>query len=259
MNRQSLCPVLIAATAVLSMAPAAQAAILWSESNQGDLSSEGLNPTQLGSLSAGSNTLSATFNAGVVSPDSDYFTFEIPEGFALTEIVLQSWRASPEFEDVAFFAIQAGDQFDFVVPADRSNADGLLGWTHLRSTQVGTNKVLFETSVSDKPPTETGVADFYAEEGSLYSQDLLDQFPDLPDRLLALEDQWVPGATGFDLPLESGTYSFWLRQGSDVDITTIFDFKTAPVSTPEPISAIAVGLAFAFSGLLLKRPSGELH
>ena len=243
---------LLAAFALLNLASPAQAASLWNEAIDGDLSDDGLTPTYLGKLSPGSNFLKATFNAGTIDPDPDYFNFEVPEGFVLSEIELLSWDTSPTFEDIAFFAVQSGPVFDFTPPDDRSNADGLLGWTHLRSTQVRTNKVLLELGASNQSPEESGVADFYAEEVDLYPAELIEQFPDLPERLLALEDQWVPGAEGFEPPLSAGTYSLWLRQGSDINITTKFDFKTKAVATPEPTAAIVL-LGLTLAPLMYKR------
>lgn len=239
-----------------TMPSSVQAASLWNEATEGDLSDDGLSPTHLGPLVAGSNRLSATFNAGMVNPSPDYFTLEIPEGLALTDIVMRDWKAEPTFEDIAFFAVQSGDVFDFVVPADRSNANGLLGWTHLRSTQVNSNKVLTELARSNQSPAESGVDAFYEAEAETYPAELLAEFPELPDNLRALSEQWVPGATGFEQPLGAGTYSFWLRQGSDTDVTVELDFTTAllddAVSTPEPFSLLGLGMVSGV-GLLLKR------
>ena len=229
---------------------------LWNESTDGDLSDSGLTPTQLGPLAAGSNRLKATFNAGELNPSPDYFTLEIPDGFALTDIVMPEWKAAPTFEDIAFFAVQTGDVFDFVVPEDRSNANGLLGWTHLRSTQVGSSKVLTELARSNQSPAEAGVDAFYNEEAETYSPQQLVEFPELPDNLRALSEQWVPGATGFEEPLGAGKYTFWLRQGSDTNITTDLDFQIGALdgakSTPEPLSIVALGL-MSGAGLLLQR------
>ena len=244
-------PVSVVLTMVLFGLPtAAKAFSFYDEDVDGDLSNDGLNPTQLGPLTPGTNSLKATFNAGEIDPDPDYFTFTIPEGQVLEEIILRSWDSSPVFEDIAFIGMQEGVVFDFVVPEDRGSAEGLLGWSHLRSTQVGTNKVLIEMSVSNQNPTESGVADFYNQEADSnpYPPEVLEEFPDLEDRLRDLTNQWVPGATGFDIPLGAGDYSFWLRQGSDVSITTQLDFNTVP----EPLTILGTGVALGF-GILFKR------
>lgn len=247
---------LLAGLLAIAPAPSAQASTLWNEATDGDLSDDGLAPTSLGPLALGSNRLKATFNAGTLSPSPDYFTVEIPEGLGLKNIALNRWKTKPTFEDIAFFAVQSGPVFDFVVPADRSNADGLLGWTHLRSTQVGSNKVLTELARSNQPPSESGVNAFYQAEAQTYSPEILAEFPDLPDKLRALGEQWVPGAEGFEKPLGAGTYTFWLRQGSDTDITVDLDFQTASldntVKTPEPVSWLALGM-LSTAGFFLKR------
>lgn len=245
-------------TAVFSLPTTAKAVSLWNEDINGDLSDDGLNPTDLGALELGTNSLKATFNAGTINPSPDYFTFEVPEGFVLEEIILRSFSSSPTSEDIAFIGMQEGTVFDFEVPADRDSAAGLLGWSHLRSTQVNTNKVLFEMSVSNLNPTVSGVADIYNQEADSnpYPADVLAQFPDLPDRLRDLTNQWAPGATGFDLPVGSGNYSLWLRQGSDANITAELDFNTAAVSEPEPVPepATTLGIITALgSGIVFEK------
>lgn len=245
--------------ATISFSTTAEAASLWNETINGDLSDDGLNPTALGALQVGTNSLKATFNAGTTNPSPDYFTFAVPEGLVLEEIILRSWSSSPTFEDIAFIGMQEGTLFDFVVPPDRGSAAGLLGWSHLRSTQLNTNKVLFEMSVANLSPTVSGVANFYNQEADSnpYPPDVLAQFPDLPDRLRDLTNQWAPGATGFDLPLGPGNYSIWLRQGSDVNITVKLDFNTAavsePESVPEPTTILGIVAALGLGVLVGKR------
>lgn len=214
-------------TALLGLAPSASGSSLWNENLDGDLSSQGLEPTSLGRLQPGTNSIKATFNAGDLSPDPDYFTLTIPQGLALREIVLQSWTASPFFEDIAFFGVQEGKRFDFVVPPDRDSASGLLGWTHLRTAQIG-NDILAEMGASNLSPEQSG-------------------FP--------LPAPWVPGASGFEVPLGAGDYSFWLRQGSDVDITVELDFETVavPVAVPESFSVTGTVAALGLGWLLRKK------
>jgi hypothetical protein len=214
-------------TAWLSLAPSASGSSLWNENLDGDLSNQGLEPTSLGRLQQGTNSLQATFNAGDLSPDPDYFTLTVPQGLMLKEIVLQSWTASPIFEDIAFFGVQEGKRFDFVVPPEKNSASGLLGWTHLRSAQIG-NDILAEIGASNLSPEQSG-------------------FP--------LPAPWVPGASGFEIPLGTGDYSFWLRQGSDVNITVELDFEAVavPVAVPESFSITGGAVALGLGWLLRKK------
>ena len=245
---------------LLTFATTATAASLHSERDgDGDLSDNGLTPTPLGELSLGSNTLNATFNADF----PDYFTFTIPEGLVLTNIALNSWEASPSFEDIAFFGVQEGKQFDFVFPNDNQEnpAQGLLGWSHLRSTQVGSlDKILLEMSLSNINPVDSGVDAIYKAEAD---SDPYAGVPGLTDeerntlteRLSTLSSAWAPGATGFSpAVLKPGSYSFWLRQGSETLIEVDLDFQTAeqPAATPEPFSIFSLATTLGL-GILAKK------
>ena len=253
-------PLSVVLTMILFGLPtAAKAFSFYDEDVDGDLSDVGLYPTQLGKLTLGTNSLKATFNAGKIDPDPGYFTVTIPKGQVLKEIKLRSWNTYPVFEDIAFMGIQKGKVFDFVFPNDKLNpAEGLLGWSHLRSTQVGTNKILTEMSVANKPPEESGLDRVYMEEANNnpYTPEQIANLPDgvteddLKGNLSNLAERWAPGATGFELPLGPGDYSFWLRQGSDVNITAKLDFNTKAV--PEPFTILGTGVALGF-GIVLKR------
>ena len=252
----------ISTLTLLSLSPTAKAFSLHNEDIDGNLSDKGLNPTALGELTLGTNSLKATFNAGETNPSPAYFTFNVPQGIVLTEIVLQSWETAPNFEDIAFFAIQKGTVFDYVFPNDLENpAEGLLGWSHLRSTQVGDReKILLEMSLSNLDPKVSGLKEIYEEEANNnpYSSAQIARLPegateqDLIDSLNNLTGRWAPGATGFSLPLEPGDYSFWLRQGSDINVTVELDFNTAKAPVPEPFSVVGTFTACAM-GIIRKR------
>ncbi|MEA5508159.1 PEP-CTERM sorting domain-containing protein [Crocosphaera sp. UHCC 0190] len=238
---------------------AAQGFSFYDEVSDGDLSDVGSTPTSLGSLNLGKNTLKATFNRGS-NPDPDYFTFNIPQGQVLTEIFLKSWNTSPFFEDIAFIAIEEGPSFDFVFSntANSNPAEGLLGWSHLRSTQVGTNKILTEMALSNLDPITSGLNIVVNQEAdnNPYTPEQIAQFPSG-----VTEDQlkqnlrnlgvigtsgstigWFPGATGFKLPLGPGDYSIWLRQGTDTEISVELDFNTAKVPEPNNLFGIIITL-----------------
>ena len=258
------------ALTLLTFATTATAASLHSERDgDGDLSDNGLAPTPLGELTVGSNTLNATFNAA--SPD--YFTFIVPEGQALTKIVLNSWTAfeqsgSLTFEDIAFFAVKTGPTFDFDLAAgeEGNRAEGLLGWSHLRTTQLldtqvgdtlvkASDKILLEISLSGTNPTTNGIDALYKAEAASDPYAGLDNRDELTERLFTLSDTWESGATGFSPPfLGPGEYSFWLRQGSETLIEVDLDFQTAeqPAATPEPFSIFGLATTIGL-GILAKK------
>ena len=214
--------------------------------NEQDISSDRLNPTNVGRLKFGKNVISAEF----ARDDFDYFTVTIPNWLVLDKIYLTSWETRPCFEDVGFFAIVEGDSFDFEFPNPNNPenpAEGLLGWTHLRSTQVASDvgvcsgDILCEMGLANLPPIDAGLSETFELEAGLVSgvnpydsitdQAICDGFTaeDLQSRLVNLTNSWAPGATGFDGPLDPGTYSFWLRQGSDtrvkIDMVLVTKFK----------------------------------
>lgn len=190
----------------------AKATTLWDESVNGDLSNNGLTPTELGQLQPGINTLTATFFAGGTAPDPDYFTLEVPSGLYLQNIILRNYIST---EDIAFFGLQAGSVFDFVITSP-TDATGLLGWTHIQMAQVDTD-ILDDMGASNLSPIASG-------------------------------------ATGFTPPLRPGNYSFWLRQGSEVPVTITMDF-VAVVPEPLTLlgSATAIGFGFLFKRKLPRK------
>ena len=234
----------------------------YDEGLYGDLSDDGLTPTDLGSLMPGLNNLKATFFKDADGNSLDYFTFTIDEGSALDAIILNSWGAEHTFEDIGFVAIVEGSVFDYDLATSppEARATGLLGWSHLRRTQVGTPKILEEMAVSDMDVLDVA-----------YFQEELDQDPyaglgldpmdkaTLEGSLLALAGKWEAGAMGFDLPLGPGTYSMWLRQGSDVEISVDMDFiavagpENPAVSVPEPTGVLGTAVAFGLAALAGKK------
>ena len=235
----------------------------YDEGVYGDLSDVGLTPTDLGSLLGGVNNLKATFFKDADGNGLDYFTFTIDEGYALDAIFLNSWVAAPGFEDIAFTAIVEGSVFDYDLGTspEEARATGLLGWSHLRSTQVGTAKILEEMAISNLSPEDGGLDEAY------FQQELAnDPYAGQPDEaqletnLLLLDDKWESGAMGFDLPLEAGTYSMWLRQGSTTNISVDLNFITTqvpqeqdPLSVPEPTGVLGTTVAFGLAALLNKK------
>lgn len=258
----------IVATAIaLSFPTSTKAFTFYDEAMDGELSDLPDTTTQLGSLALGTNTLKATFN----SLAYDYFSFTVDEGQVLTDIILKSWNTDPVFEDIAFIGITEGSTFDFVYGgiANPDPATGLLGWSHLRSTQVGTNKILTEMSLSNLTPSESGLDIVVNEEADSnpYTSEQLANLPDgvtediLKTNLRNLgtigtpttgTGGWFSGATGFELPLGPGDYSIWLRQGSETNMSIELDFNTTAVPVPEPSTLLGIGAVMGV-GAFLKR------
>ena len=213
--------------------------------NERDLSNDRLNPTYLGRLKYGKNYIDAEF----ARDDFDYFTVKVPKWLVLEKAYLVSWETRPCFEDVGFFGIVKGDSFDFEFPNPNNPenpAEGLLGWTHLRSTQVGSDvgicsgDLLCEMGLASLPPLDAGLTETFEMEAginggenpydAITDQAICDNFTpeDLQARLVNLSNSWAPGAEGFNGTLGPGTYSFWLRQGSDTRVKARLVLVTKP-------------------------------
>jgi hypothetical protein len=125
-----------ALAAALLAGTAAQAAVAWDESSNGDLSNDGLAPS-FAALVAGSNQLLGTTGRVMAggAVDRDYLHFTVPAGH-----VLQSLQVLPGQVTLgggAFIGLMAGPQF--TVPPTTFSADGLLGWTLFGIDQEGTD------------------------------------------------------------------------------------------------------------------------
>ena len=103
--------------------------VRYDEVQAGDLSGDRTSPTKI-TVGEGGNIVKASSVAG----DLEYFTFTVPNGMQLAEIVLESYESS---DNVAFIGLQAGSSF--TEPAMGTNAGNLLGWLHMGSNLVSKN------------------------------------------------------------------------------------------------------------------------
>jgi hypothetical protein len=104
----------------LTAAPATFAVTIHDEALDGDLSGSGAAPTAL-AFAPGVNSVSGSTVAG----DLDYFSFGIPAGYLLGQIVLAEFVTT---DDRSFIAIQSGSAF--TEPPSGTDPANLLGWTH---------------------------------------------------------------------------------------------------------------------------------
>jgi hypothetical protein len=140
---------LVAMGAILVFAPSASAVnLVYNEAVNGDLSGDSLNPTIL-NLSAGSNQIIGS-TTGNPNLDRDFFTFTIPSGRQLSQIILANYAG---LDNVApnqgFLAVQAGSQITSL-----TNTPPLLGAALIGAapgTQVGDN-VLDNLGASNTVP-----------------------------------------------------------------------------------------------------------
>lgn len=137
MRHPLLCTVFgLAGLAGLSGLPAAQAATVWDESVDGDLSNLGTSPSAV-TLVPGANIVQGQTGrlSGVV--DRDYFSFTLPTGWQLDTLTLLPGTTFASESDAGFIAVQAGPQVT-VNPTGGSPA-GLLGWLHYSQNDIDTD------------------------------------------------------------------------------------------------------------------------
>ena len=127
-------------TAILSIGCglSLQAATVYNEAVQGDLSNSGLSPTQI-TVAAGSNQIIGTTGQGANGLDRDYFTVTVPSGLQLTS--LMELAGTTVGGAVSFIGLQSGNQV--TVATNAANATGLLGWSHYGGVTTDTD--LFTT------------------------------------------------------------------------------------------------------------------
>jgi hypothetical protein len=104
----------------LAALPSAAHAFSYSEAVDDDLSGNFAAPTAL-VAAVGSNTLSGS----TVGGDLDYLRITLPDGYALSQLVLTSFSSA---DDVAFIGVQAGTAFS--EPPSTIVAGDLLGYAH---------------------------------------------------------------------------------------------------------------------------------
>ena len=109
------------AIVLFAVAPS-QAATVWNEATNGDISNNRLAPTSV-TLAAGSNDV---IGSVVGNPsDIDYLTINVPTGDELSQIILESFTST---DQKGFIGIQSGTTF--TQPPTGTDVTQLLGYTH---------------------------------------------------------------------------------------------------------------------------------
>ena len=120
----------LAGLVAAAFAQSAAAVTIWDEGTDGDLSTDPAAPTSV-TVAIGTNSVIGSTVGSEAGPDRDVFTFTVPEGAALTQLLLTSFVSD---DDLAFLALQEG-----AVITDPGSADDLLGWLHPSAAFVDTD------------------------------------------------------------------------------------------------------------------------
>lgn len=127
----------VAAAAILLLAPATARSLVYEEAISGDLSEDPLAPTAL-VLDSGRNTISGMLDG--VADTRDYFHFTLPQGQALSALLLIEWSdASLPFPipgNTGFHALHPGPTS--AIPSGATAGD-FLGANHVVALPSGTD------------------------------------------------------------------------------------------------------------------------
>ena len=192
-----------------------------------DYSNDPAHPTVLGALTRGNNIISGiidTYGDRVgahgerATQDMDYVTITVPTGYALSQFFVTSGTSiltAPPRDDLLFLGLAAGDHV--AVDPSFSSAAGLLGWTLVSQSQVGSDIL-----------QAIGAA----------------TYPGFP----------VPGATTFSGSLGAGTYSLWFYDG---DERATYSFNAFLTAVPEPATWTMMIAGFGMAGAVLRRKKAD--
>ena len=122
---KALAVVAFALASSLFTASPARADVAWNETVNGELSSNGNAPTNLGTFGPGVHSVIATSG----SSDIDNFTFTIPAGAQLQQIINSAYSG---IDGTAFIGIQNGSTID-------NSGSSLRGYQHFGPGQGNTN------------------------------------------------------------------------------------------------------------------------
>jgi hypothetical protein len=203
------------ATSALTTAPA-----------QAAFSTDKNNPTVLSFLESGISIMgtvsqpagpSATVNG--VSPDAQYVTFTVPDGYAFSRLILTDYSST---DQRGFIALQAGSQWTSV-PASPA-LPGSLAFAHFGTGNSGTRPVC-ALSYAGSTATPTGsqaCAIDAATSSDLFTRNL--------------------GNTVLQ-SLPAGPYTLWIQQTNVAPVSFTFQAQFSAVPGPLPV----LGAAAAFS------------
>jgi hypothetical protein len=149
---------------------AAHGSVIYNETISGDLSNNGLTPTQL-FVSLGLNdVLGSTGKSAAGVIDRDYFTFTVAPGLELTGVTVLPGTQTLGALGESFIGVQTGPEV--TVSTAATDATGLLGWDHYGADDIGVNILpAMGTSGLDSTgftgPLPAGTYSFWVQEASV--------------------------------------------------------------------------------------------
>ena len=131
-----------------------QAPFVWDEEDKGSLSTDGFNPTSLGTMPTGSSHLIAVTQTRI----DKFFTLTIGDGTQLSEIVLDDWDS--DTGNQGFLALVTGDfvNVDFDVHALPDDSEVLGYGNHLYSSGRTSSKQWKRVPVRSASPVHSAPA-----------------------------------------------------------------------------------------------------
>ena len=216
---------------------------VWDEASDGDLSDDGMNPSGPFELSLNGNTFIANQTGN--PRDVDFFTFTIPDGMELSELIVSDYDGT---DDVAFIGIDSGTTTD----VDFMNPDSgdLLGGTTYGTASIGNDILVAMGNLGGAegftPPLASGTYTIWLNQTGGLSESNLNF---VVDETLSLEDN-VLDQTNISISPNPAQNYFTANSSENIEEITLFDIlgkkiKSVSNTTTVNISNLTNGIYLA--------------
>ena len=115
------------------------AGIIWNESTSGDLSNNTTLPINLPVLNAGDNRIVGSIGTWWCSDDADVASFVVPDGYILTNLILESYNCGTYYDYVPFSFYRGsstdGELIEFMLLAEFGAGTDLLQFDSMPGPQ----------------------------------------------------------------------------------------------------------------------------
>lgn len=169
-----------------------------------------------------------------VSPNAQYVTFTVPQGWAFSGLSLTNYDST---DTRGFVGLQAGSQWTSVPNTTTGALPGSLAYNHFGTgTGPGTRSKLCSQNYSALTPAPVSdCATDPASKSNLFKQSII---------------------APIGAPLQAGSYTLWLQQTNVASVNFTFQANFQPVPSPLPLLGAAAG--FGFSRRMRQRIRGNV-